>query len=162
MNSVLDNEHPDLVVLNGDLISCEYVAPENITALIDQVATPLVDRNLPFATTFGNHDMSRTCSTRTMYEHMWNNIKGKNGQTLSFTTSSVSGLYEHVGTSNYYIPVYASKGGGNPQLSMMLWFFDSKGGRDYGKVDANGKDVPVDNWVDDKVSRWTTFRYHCP
>jgi predicted MPP superfamily phosphohydrolase len=162
MNSVLNNEHPDLVVLNGDLTSCEYVAPENITALINQVTTPLVDRNVPFAATFGNHDMSKTCSTRTMSEHMWNNIKGKNGQKLSFTASSVSGPYEQVGTSNYYIPVYASKGGGNPQLSMMLWFFDSKGGRDYDKVDANGKDVPVDSWVDDKVSRSTTSRCHCP
>ncbi|KAF2628876.1 Metallo-dependent phosphatase [Macroventuria anomochaeta] len=154
MNSVLDNEHSDFVVLNGDLTSCEFVAPENVTALIDQVTAPLVDRNMPFAATFGNHDMSKTCSTRIMSEYMWGNIKGKNGKRLSLTTSSVSGPYEQVGTSNYYIPVYASTGGGNPQLSMMLWFFDSKGGRDYGKVDANGKDVPVAGWVDDKVTSW--------
>lgn len=152
MNSVLNNEQPNLVVLNGDLTSCEFVAPENVTGLIDQVTAPLVERNLPFAATFGNHDMSKTCSTRAMSEHMWDNIKGRDGKKLSFTTSSVSGPYEQVGTSNYYIPVYGSSGGGNPQLSLMLYFFDSKGGRDYQKTDANGKDVPVPSWVDDKVS----------
>ncbi|KAH6642834.1 Metallo-dependent phosphatase-like protein [Boeremia exigua] len=154
MNSVLDNEHSNLVVLNGDLTSCEFVAPENMTALIDQVTAPLVDRNMPFAATFGNHDMSKTCSTRLMLEHMTNNIKGKNEKTLSFTKSSVAGPYEEVGSSNYYIPVYASSGGGNPQLSLMLYFFDSKGGRDFQKTDANGQDVSVPGWVDDKVTSW--------
>lgn len=152
MNSVLDNEHANLVVLNGDLTSCEFVAPENVTTLIDQVTAPLVNRNMPFAATFGNHDMSKTCNTRVMSEHMWDNITGNDGKKLSFTTSSVPGPYEKVGTSNYYIPIYGSSGGGNPHLSMMLWFFDSKGGRDFQKVDSNGNDVPVVNWVDDKVS----------
>ncbi|KAJ4375638.1 hypothetical protein N0V86_007171 [Didymella sp. IMI 355093] len=157
MSSVLNNEHSNMVVLNGDLTSCEFVAPENVTALIDQVTAPLVSRNMPFAATFGNHDMSKTCSTRVMSEHMRDNIKGKDGKKLSFTTSSVSGPYERVGTSNYYIPIYSSSGGGNPRLSMMLWFFDSKGGRNFQKVDSNGNDVPVDNWVDDKVTSWFTL-----
>ena len=147
-----------MVVLNGDLITCDNVAKENVIPLIDQITAPLVDRSIPFAATFGNHDMSRNCSTREMSEHMWNNVKGKNGQKLSFTTSTVAGPYEQIGTSNYYIPVYASKGGGNPQLSMMLWFFDSKGGRDYDNVDSDGMDVPVDSWVDDKVSCATSSR----
>ncbi|KAF1346429.1 hypothetical protein EJ07DRAFT_169873 [Lizonia empirigonia] len=134
--------HSNLVVLNGDLTSCEFVAPENLTSYIDQVTAPLVERNMPFAATFGNHDMSKTCNTRTVSEHMWN-ITGKDGKKLSFTTSSVNGPYEQVGTSNYYIPVYASKGGGNPELSMMLWFFDSKGGRRFSE-----------NWVGDKVTSW--------
>lgn len=158
-----------MVVLNGDLTSCEFVAPENVTALIDQVTAPLVDRNMPFAATFGNHDMSKTCSTRIMSEHMWDNVKGKDGKKLSLSTSSVSGPYEKIGTSNYYISLYSSSGGGNPHLSMMLWFFDSKGGHDLGKVDSNGSDVPVDNWVDDKVSseprmppRWSFGRLQHP
>ncbi|KAJ4982975.1 inactive purple acid phosphatase 16-like protein 2 [Stagonosporopsis vannaccii] len=154
MKSVLNNEQPSLVVLNGDLISGEFVAPENMSSLIDQVTDPLTERNIPYAATFGNHDMSKTCSTRIMSEHMWDHVKGKNGKRLSFTTSSVSGPYEQVGTSNYYIPVYASSGGGNPQLSLMLYFFDSKGGRDYQKTDPNGDDIPVPGWVDDKVTSW--------
>lgn len=153
MNSVLDNENSNLVVLNGDLTSCEFVAPENVTSLIHQMAAPLIDRNMPFATTFGNHDMSKTCNTRTVSEYMRENIIGRDGQKLSLGTTSVSGPYEQVGTSNYYVPVYASTGDDNPELSMILWFFDSKGGRDFQKVDANGKDVPVTTWVDEKVSK---------
>lgn len=152
MTSVIDSEQPNLVVLNGDLTSCEFVAPENLTSLIDQITAPLTDRNMPYAATFGNHDMSKTCSTRIMSEHMRDNEKGKDGKRLSFTTSFVPGPYEKVGTSNYYIPVYASSGGGNPRLSLMLYFFDSRGGRDYQKTDSNGNDVSVPGWVDDKVS----------
>jgi len=76
MNSVLDNEHSDLVVLNGDLISCENVAPDKFNAIIDQIVAPIVSHNLPFAATFGNHDYSETCSTRSMAAHMWWDIKG--------------------------------------------------------------------------------------
>lgn len=145
MYSVLDNEQPDMVVLNGDLTSCEFVAPENSNALINKVVSPLVDRNLPFAATFGNHDMTKTCNTRSMSEHMWDNVKGGNGKKLSFTTSSVPGAHEQVGTSNYYVPIYSSSGG---SLVMMLWFFDSKGGRVF---NPTGDDVSVGGWVDEKV-----------
>jgi DNA repair exonuclease SbcCD nuclease subunit len=64
MNSVLDNEQPDFVVLNGDLLSCEWVAFSQVNDLIDQMVAPLVERNLPFGATFGNHDMSRRASLR--------------------------------------------------------------------------------------------------
>ncbi|KAF1851497.1 Metallo-dependent phosphatase [Cucurbitaria berberidis CBS 394.84] len=148
MKSVLNNEQPNLVVLNGDLTSCEWVAPENANSLVDQIVAPLVERNIPFATTWGNHDASKTCSTRLMSEHMWD-MKGTNGKKLSFTTSSVPGEYGQVGTSNYLIPVYSSSDAS--KLEMLLWFFDSKGGRVY---QPNGGDMTVANWVDDKVVSW--------
>ncbi|KAF2853407.1 Metallo-dependent phosphatase [Plenodomus tracheiphilus IPT5] len=149
MNSILDIEKPDLVVLNGDLTSCEWVAPENANKLIDQIVAPLAIRNLPFAATFGNHDASQTCDTRSMSEHMWWDFKGTNGKKLSFTTNSVKGEVSKVGWSNYFIPVYSSTDGND--LKMLLWFFDSKGGR----IFQPGKgDVPVDNWVDEKVVKW--------
>lgn len=66
-----------MAVLNGDMISCERVAAKDVPGLIDQIAAPLVDRDIPFAATFGNHDISQTCSTRAMFEHMAT-IKGKN------------------------------------------------------------------------------------
>ena len=86
MNSILDNEKPDFVVLNGDLLSCEWVGPGGANSLIDQIMAPLVNRNLPFGATFGNHDASKTCSTRDISEHMWWDIKGQNGKKLSYTT----------------------------------------------------------------------------
>ncbi|KAF2820150.1 Metallo-dependent phosphatase [Ophiobolus disseminans] len=150
MNSVLDHEEPDLVVLNGDLLSCEFVAPGKYKGLIDQVASPLVSRSLPFAATFGNHDYSETCSTLDITAHMWWDIKGTDGSKLSFTTQSVEGPVEEVGVSNYYIPVYSSSNKDN--LAMLLWFFDSKGGH----VFQPGKhlDAPIDDLVHDKVISW--------
>ncbi|CBX97919.1 hypothetical protein IAQ61_000902 [Plenodomus lingam] len=151
MSSILDNEKPNLVVLNGDLTSCEWVAPEDANKLIDQIIAPLTSRNLQFAATFGNHDASQTCDTRSMSEHMWRDARGTNGRKLSFTTSSVEGDASKVGTSNYFIPVYGSKD--SRDLKMLLWFFDSKGGR----VFQPGKgDAPLDNWVDEKVVAWFT------
>jgi hypothetical protein len=146
LKSVLDNEHSDLVVLNGDLISCEWVAPQDANGIIDQILAPIMERNLPFAATFGNHDASQTCSTKAMSEHMWNDVKGSNGQKLSFTTQSVDGAVEEVGWSNYYIPIYSSAD--ENKLAMLLWFFDSKGGRVF-QPGAGDKQVP--NWVDQNV-----------
>jgi predicted MPP superfamily phosphohydrolase len=156
MNSVLDNEQPNLVVLNGDLISCEFVAPDKFNGIIDQVVSPLVKRNLPFAATFGNHDYSETCSTRSMASHMWYDIKGSNGQKLSFTTQSVEGPVEEVGWSNYYIPVYSETDAN--KLEILLWFFDSKGGRVY----QPGKNLgtATTSYVDDRVSGAAVHHRH--
>lgn len=147
MHSILDSEHSDLVVLNGDLITCEYVAPSDVNGIIDQIVFPIVNRNLPFAVTFGNHDASKTCNTDAMTGYMWDNLKGRNGQRLSFATKSVPGSPAQVGVSNYYIPIYSAND--DSRLAMLLWFFDSRGGRVF---QPGGADVPVGNWVDEQVS----------
>lgn len=59
MNSILDYEKPNVVVLNGDLITCDDLTTGDATLLIDQITAPLVHRNIPFAATFGNHDYVR-------------------------------------------------------------------------------------------------------
>jgi hypothetical protein len=97
MNSVLNNGHTDLAVLNGDLISCENVAIDMFNNIIDRIVSPLVDCSLPFATTFGNHDYAENCDPRSMASHMWRDIKGNNGQKLSITTQSVDGPSEKLG-----------------------------------------------------------------
>jgi hypothetical protein len=147
MNSVLDNENSNLVVLNGDLISCEFVNPDQYNRIIDQIVSPLVNRNLLFGVAFGNHDSSETCSTVSMSQHMWWDVKGTNSMKLSFTTQSVEGPVEEVGWSNYYIPVYSSSD--SNKLAMLLWFFDSRGGR----VFQPGKNlnIPIDGYVNQKV-----------
>lgn len=145
MKSVLDKEgDTDLVVINGDLTSCEWLAPQEATLAIDKIITPLIERGLPFATTFGNHDMSKTCNPRDMSQHIWD-MGNKNGRQLTWTAWSVFGDPNVVGTSNYYIPVYSNTGGGNPELKMLLWFFDSKGGKQF------NTEGPVDDWVNEKV-----------
>ncbi|PVH92252.1 Metallo-dependent phosphatase [Periconia macrospinosa] len=154
MKDVLDAEPgTDLVVLNGDLISCEYIAPDSANGMIDKVIDPLLKRKMPFSATFGNHDMSKTCDTRAVAKHMREkaNAKVKGHRKVTWTENAVAGEYHDVGTSNYYIPIYSAGGGGNPKLKMLLWFFDSKGGNRY---QPQGVDVPVTDMVDEKVISW--------
>ena len=56
MNQVFDAESPQLVVLNGDLITGENTFLENSTDYIDEIVAPLVQRKLSWASTYGNHD----------------------------------------------------------------------------------------------------------
>lgn len=53
MNTVLDNESPQLVVLNGDLITGEDTSLSNSTAYLDRIVQPMVQRGLPWASTYG-------------------------------------------------------------------------------------------------------------
>lgn len=103
--------------------------------------SPFLERKLPFAATFGNHDWSATCNTRWMSEHIWGTANHrKDGAQLTFTTSSVTGDPNLVGTTNYFIPLY-SKVNGKQVLKMVLWFFDSKGGFAYTNDGNNKQDV---------------------
>lgn len=156
MDTVLDNEDPDIVILNGDLLSCEYVSPASYNTLLDQVVSPLITRNLPFAATFGNHDYSETCNTHDMAAHMWYDVKGMNGKKLSFTTQSVDGANQDVGESNYYVPVYSSED--SERLEMLLWFFDSRGGHVF--QPGAGLDMPTGDSVHDRVLHFSTSRLH--
>ncbi|CAI6339854.1 unnamed protein product [Periconia digitata] len=158
MNKVLDAEPgTDLVVLNGDLISCEWVGPESVNSTIDKIIDPLLARKLPFTATFGNHDMSKTCDTRAVAQHMREkaSVLATGHREVTWTRNAVQGKYEDVGTSNYYIPVYSASGGGNPNLSMVLWFFDSRGGNKY---QPGGEDEGVGDWVGDEVVSWFTLQ----
>ncbi|KAK8150544.1 hypothetical protein G3M48_001119 [Beauveria asiatica] len=52
INSILDQ----LVVLNGDLITGENAFVKNVSVYVDQIVQPLIDRDLLWASTYGNHD----------------------------------------------------------------------------------------------------------
>ncbi|KAF2177690.1 Metallo-dependent phosphatase [Zopfia rhizophila CBS 207.26] len=149
MDTILDQEPVNLAVLNGDLITGEDVRLDNGTLYIDQIVAPLINHKVPWASTYGNHDISFTCSTRAML-----NREKTVGGKLSLTQSMVQGDENVVGTSNYYVPVYGSAGGGNPELAMLLWFFDSKGGKQFQKTDANGQQIQALDWVDQEVINW--------
>jgi len=53
MNTVLDNESPQLVVLNGDLITGENTYLSNSTYYVDRIVQPMIQRGLPWASTYG-------------------------------------------------------------------------------------------------------------
>ncbi|KAJ4358081.1 uncharacterized protein N0V89_002660 [Didymosphaeria variabile] len=153
LNKVLNYESAtNLAVLNGDITTCEWLAEKDSYSFLDKAMSPFLSRKLPFAATFGNHDWSATCNTRWMSEHIWRTANDpKNGGQLTFTTSSVAGNPNMVGTTNYFIPLY-SKGNGKKILKMILWFFDSKGGFGYTGNGDNKQEVY--SYVHPDVINW--------
>lgn len=152
MNAVLDSEPaPQLVVLNGDLITGENTYLSNSSFYVDEIVRPLVSRNLTWASTYGNHDTQYNLSREAIFEreHRYAN---------AITGNMVSG--SNAGVSNYYIPVYSSNWTqrGLPTADqvpeMILWFFDSRGGAAYQQLDSSGNTIPVPEWVDASVADW--------
>lgn len=144
MNTILDSETPDLAVLNGDLITGENTFIANSTHYLDRIVAPLVNRSVPWASTYGNHDIQFNLSTRALLQR-----EKALYSTLSLTQSMVEGDELVVGTSNYYVPVYGSTSG---EVELLLWFFDSRGGKSYQKHDSNGNEINVPGYVDPAVS----------
>ncbi|KAJ5455608.1 uncharacterized protein N7458_003872 [Penicillium daleae] len=146
IHEVLDAESPDLVVLNGDLITGENAFLENSTVYVDEIVGPLVERGLTWASTYGNHDSSYNLSRSALLarENRWPNSR---------TKQMVSG--RDAGVTNYYLPVYGSgdkNDDGAP--AMLMWFFDSRGGDYYQELDSSGNVIPQPNWVHQSVVNW--------
>jgi hypothetical protein len=147
MNTILDAESPDFVVLNGDLITGENTYIHNSTAYLDIIVGPMVSRNTPWASAYGNHDNQFNLSTVSLLQREQSKFPN-----LSLTTSMIQS--DQAGVSNYYLPVY-SYNGKNPATDVpacILWFFDSKGGKEFQKTDSNGNIIQIPGVVDDSVS----------
>ncbi|KAK4565551.1 hypothetical protein LTR86_004168 [Recurvomyces mirabilis] len=146
MNSILDDEHPQLVVLNGDLITGENTNKQNSSNYVNEIVQPLLQRNLAWASTYGNHDSDFNLSRHDILqrEQSW-----PNSLTRQDVRTSTAGV------SNYWLPVYGSNGDQTvPEL--LLWFFDSRGGNYYQQTTSDGKSVPQPNYVDQSVVDWFT------
>lgn len=152
INQVLDKESPQLVVLNGDLITGENTFKENSTTYVDQIVGPLVKRNLTWASTYGNHDNDFNITGQGILEResLWPNSR---------TRSMVPG--PNAGVTNYYLPVYpanctlpAAATAASCAPELILWFFDSRGGHRYQELDAEGNTVGLPDWVDTSVVNW--------
>ncbi|GAA1721055.1 metallophosphoesterase [Isoptericola hypogeus] len=70
MRAVLDDEHPDLVILNGDNITGGCDTPLEMQQAMNNVAQPMEERRIPWAVTFGNHDEDSTPSSGVDEEQM--------------------------------------------------------------------------------------------
>ncbi len=60
MEKVLDDEKPDFVVLNGDVITGGCDTPVEMKQAINNVAQPMEKRGIKWAITYGNHDEDST------------------------------------------------------------------------------------------------------
>ena len=97
IESILDDEKPDLVVLSGDQVEGP-TAPDTQSAIF-KFAAPLIERSIPYAVIFGNHDDEGQYSIpRAAQMDLI--------QTLPFSLSK-PGPEQVDGTGNYYIEVFA-------------------------------------------------------
>lgn len=131
IRKVLDCESSQLVVLNGDLISGYGTRANNATLYLDQILAPIVEKGLPWATTYGNHDNQGYSKSEDLFRR---EKKYQNSLTMNMLPR-----IPQAGLSNYYLEVYSASMDSNiPEV--VLWFFDSRGGAE-----------PRD-WVDDSVN----------
>ena len=110
MEEILDIEKPDLVVLTGDNI-CGGGCTDCKKPILGY-SKPMVDRKIPWAVAFGNHDDEGPMSRK---EQM------KLFQTTPFCLAK-AGPEDIDGVSNYYLNIYGSKG---DKAKNTLYFIDS-------------------------------------
>ncbi|KAF7357110.1 Metallo-dependent phosphatase [Mycena sanguinolenta] len=140
MRAVLHDEDPDYVVFNGDLITGDYTFRENSTLLIDQIMSPLVEAQVPFSSTHGNHDNQVNITHLEEIQR-----EQEIAPSLCYTRTAPLGVGGIGGPGNYWVPIYDALTDTAP--SLILWFFDSRGG-----VSPTG--APLPDWVDASVSSW--------
>jgi predicted MPP superfamily phosphohydrolase len=97
IESVLDDEKPDLVILSGDQVEGP-AAPDTQTAIF-KITAPLIERKIPYAAIFGNHDDESDLSlSRAQQMDIL--------QTLPYSLSH-PGPRDVDGVGNYYVEVLA-------------------------------------------------------
>lgn len=141
IGDVLDFDRPDLVVINGDLITGDQLSGDNGTLYVDMLLEPIVERDLTWAATYGNHDHHARITGEDILE-----------RERRFTGSRTQKMVDadDAGTSNYYLLVYPADCSGDASdctPDLLLWFFDSRGGW----LD-NGDDR--EEWVAESVVTW--------
>jgi hypothetical protein len=143
MRRILCAEAPDLVVLNGDLITGENTFRENSSDYVHQIVAPMVTRGVPWASTYGNHDSKFNLSRERTFAV-------EKTYPLSYTQRMDGKL---PGVTNYYLLLYRH---GQSSMSddpvAVLWFFDSRGGATYGLDHSDKDDIP--NWVAPETAHW--------
>ncbi|KAJ7618761.1 Metallo-dependent phosphatase [Roridomyces roridus] len=115
--TVLDNEKPNYVVFNGDMMTGENVFASNATNYLDIVFAPTVARSIPFSCTHGNHDNADNINHQIEIEY-----EQANYASLSYTRSDAGP--QPYGGGNYWVPVYAKSTDTVP--AAIMWFFDSR------------------------------------
>ena len=106
MAEVLDAEKPDLVVVTGDIVFAKPAADGMKAAL-----APIIERGIPFAVTFGNHDDEHDLSRAQLLEL----VQGMKGN-LSSTTEGITGV------TNYTLTIKSSS---SDATAAVLYVFDS-------------------------------------
>jgi hypothetical protein len=105
---MLDEEKPDLVVLSGDQVNGE-TAPDAQSAIF-KAAELFIQRKIPYAAIFGNHDDEGSMSRNAQMEIL---------QTLPYSLSS-PGPNTIDGVGNYVVEILAHSGSQHSALTLYL------------------------------------------
>lgn len=105
INETLDKEKPEVVILTGDIVTGTPVEQG-----WKEVLTPIVERNIPFAVTFGNHDDESGVSRKDLMKYI-RTFKGC--------------LNTEIGNETEYDGAIRVKGNDSDQTKAALYLFDS-------------------------------------
>ncbi|MEU5853519.1 metallophosphoesterase family protein [Saccharopolyspora shandongensis] len=138
MNAVLDDQRPDLVILNGDNITGGCDTELEMRQAMNNIVQPMEERKIPWAITYGNHDEDSTAKGGLDESEM-----------LEFYRSYAYNVNELgprgvTGTGNMNLFVHGSRGN-DPKFN--LWLLDS--GR-YAPGNIAGQDFagyPTWDWL---------------
>jgi hypothetical protein len=120
INSMLDFEKPDFVIITGDVI---FAAPGEPG--LQRVLEPVIRRKIPFAVTWGNHDNNDCDLTRRQMQ----DYVEKQPYNLGFRVDGLDG------ESVFNIPI---KSGKADKEAFVLWVMDSGAGSTVEGVEGYG------------------------
>lgn len=143
LRAVLDAEQPDLVVFTGDNITGGTLLPYRA---LRQITEPCVERNIPWALVFGNHDDEGNAGRGRQMDII---------QRLPYCLA-VRGPENIDGISNYTITVSASSNAETP--AALLYFIDSLGYMEYeGEKRYNFIQPSQVDWYRNESARFTAM-----
>ncbi|KAF5592432.1 DCR2 Dosage-dependent positive regulator [Fusarium subglutinans] len=134
ISRVLDDEKPDLVVLSGDQVNGD-TAPDAPTAMF-KIISLLIERRIPYAAIFGNHDDEQTMSREAQMAIM---------ETLPYSLS-IAGPADIEGVGNYYIEVLAR--GKTDHSALTIYLLDTHA------YSPDERNFPGYDWVKPNQIEW--------
>jgi predicted MPP superfamily phosphohydrolase len=149
MNTILDSEKPDLVVLTGDNIegfACKTA--EGVRQAIEDIALPMENRKIPWVMVFGNHDRESLDMQKITEEDMFNIY-------LTFPYNMNSrGPKDVYGIGNSVLTVKGSK---SSKAGFAVWLLDSSAypsGYDYHDTEIHGQKTGTYDYIHFTQIRW--------
>ncbi|MGY4718778.1 metallophosphoesterase family protein [Naumannella cuiyingiana] len=138
MERIIDDEHPDFVVINGDVITGGPRSLYQVKQALNNVVLPMESRRIPWAVTFGNHDEDSFSASGVDEAEMLDFYRSYD---YNLNGPNIDGL---TGTSNTHLIIESGQGGA-PAYG--IWLIDS--GR-YAPGRIAGQDFtgyPTWDWV---------------
>ncbi|KAE8397714.1 Metallo-dependent phosphatase-like protein [Aspergillus pseudonomiae] len=142
MEKIISAERPQLVVLNGDLITGGATDSSNSSLYVDRLVTPLLQHDVHWASTYGNHDSDDNLCPQNVFDR---DEQYKNSLTQRMVFNSSAGF------TNYYLLVWPYDMAAETP-AVILWFFDTRGGNTCSEMVNNPRMRP--NWIHPSVTEW--------